>query len=181
MQIPETENRHPLGPMLDDRIAAGGDVARLAMNAPRYWIALGAWLALGGFLIYLALSAGTLISTIVGAIGLGLMYGAIRTLLSGRQELILTLDSLSDTRGRIVARVDDVQKVDRGTFSLRPSNGFGIQLKAPGPRGWQPGLWWCIGRRIGIGGLTPSGQGRAMADLLDAMVQDRKAQASKGR
>lgn len=180
MQIPDSDGRHPLGEMLDERIAQGGEIARLHMNAPRYWIALAAWVALGGVLLWFALTSGTLVSTLIGAIGLVLIYAAIRTALAGRHELILTMDTLSDTRGRVVAQVDDVASVDRSMFAVRPSNGFSIRLKSKAPRAWQPGLWWRIGSRIGVGGLTPAGQGRAMADLLSAMVQDRRNNQNGG-
>ena len=173
MEIPQGGDRHPLGEMLDERIASGGEIARLTINTPRYWIALFAMALLAAFLLWTAITSASLLSVLLGALGILMAYIGIRTALSGQHSLVLTTDGLADTRGRIVAPVELIEKVDRGMFSIRPSNGFAVRLKEPAPRAWHPGLWWRLGTHVGIGGLTPAGQGRAMADLLAAMIQDR--------
>jgi hypothetical protein len=78
----------------------------------------------------------------------------------------LTVDGLFDTGGRCLARWEDIDRIDKGTFAFKPSNGFLIVLKRPGPRGWAPGLWWQIGRRVGVGGVTPRQSARFMAETM---------------
>ena len=173
MEFPQGGGRHPLASMLDERVAAGGEIARLTINTPRFWLALVAMAVLAALLIWTAFNASALLAILLGVLGILIAYVAIRTVLAGQHSLILTTEGLEDTRGRIVAPIELIEKVDRGTFSIRPSNGFSMRLKEPGPRAWHPGLWWRIGTHVGIGGLTPGGQGRAMADLIAAMIQDR--------
>ncbi|OWU75270.1 hypothetical protein [Phaeobacter sp. 22II1-1F12B] len=90
------------------------------------------------------------------------------------QSLELTETELRSSEGETIAKVSEVEAIDRGFLAFKPSNGFLITLKSPGQRRWQPGLWWCLGRRIGIGGVVPGHQSRVMADLLAAMIADRK-------
>ena len=75
-------------------------------------------------------------------------------------------EGLRDGNGRLLCRMDQIAGVDRGAFAFKPSNGFLVKLKEPMPRVWQPGLWWRLGRRIGVGGVTPAGQGKFMADMI---------------
>ena len=88
--------------------------------------------------------------------------------------LILTPTELRDSDGTVLVRVEDVAAVDRGAFALKPSNGFMIKTHRPQARGWRPGMWWRIGRRVAVGGVTPGSQTKPMADILSAMlVRDR--------
>lgn len=175
MQIPDSDGRHPLGALLDDRIAAGGEIARMEMSTPRFWLVVAALAALGAVIVWSALGGGTsILRTIIAAFGLVLIYASARLAITGRQGLVLTGETLTDTRGRELCRVADVARVDRSVLALRPSNGFMIHLKSSAQRAWHPGLWWRFGRRVGVGGLTPAGQGRAMADLLAVLVKDKE-------
>ena len=81
-------------------------------------------------------------------------------------SLELTDEELRDSQGRVLCRLDDIASVERGAFAFKPSNGFLINLKTPGPRGWAPGLWWRIGRRIGVGGVTSASESKFMADVI---------------
>jgi hypothetical protein len=85
-------------------------------------------------------------------------------------RLVLTEEYLREEGGRVLCRLDEIEKVERGTFAFKPSNGFLIRLKTPGARVWAPGLWWRFGRRLGVGGVTPAGQGKAMADVIAARI-----------
>ncbi|MCA0043010.1 hypothetical protein [Celeribacter litoreus] len=89
------------------------------------------------------------------------------------RRLVLTEEALLEEDGgsrREICRISDIAKVERGTFAFKPSNGFVIHLKTSGQRAWVPGLWWRFGKRIGVGGVTPAGEGKAMADVLGARV-----------
>jgi len=62
--------------------------------------------------------------------------------------------------------LDNIEKVERGIFAMKPSNGFAVKLhQAPG-FAFCPGLYWQMGRTLGIGGVTPRGAAKAMADGL---------------
>ncbi len=85
----------------------------------------------------------------------------------------LTEEGLWDNSGTLLTTFDNIEKVDRGVFAMKPSNGFLIVLKKPMERRWRPGMWWRFGRRLGVGG-TPAGRhARDMADRLTMMIHMR--------
>ncbi|MFZ1726565.1 MAG: hypothetical protein WBO29_04265 [Albidovulum sp.] len=84
--------------------------------------------------------------------------------------LVLTDEELTDTSGRLLAKVADIHRVERGFLAFRPSNGFSLLLKSAQPRAWVPGLWWRFGRRIGVGGIISGAEGRGLADMIAALV-----------
>jgi hypothetical protein len=87
--------------------------------------------------------------------------------------LELTRAELRTTRGEVLARVEDIAAIDRGVFAFKPASGFILRVREKGPFGWSPGLWWRIGRRIGVGGVTGRDEGRYMADVIAAMLLER--------
>lgn len=84
----------------------------------------------------------------------------------------LTREVIRTGSGRHLARVSNVKAVERGAFAFKPSNGFLIRLREREGRGWAPGLWWQRGKLLGIGGVIPGGQSRAMAEILAAIVHE---------
>ena len=88
----------------------------------------------------------------------------------------LTPLGLRDGDGTVIAPLDDIVGMDRGFFAFKPSNGFLLKLRrgAWGTRMWRPGLWWRMGGRIGIGGMTPGSQTKFMSDVLAAMLAERE-------
>jgi hypothetical protein len=88
--------------------------------------------------------------------------------------LTLTEEALTDSRGRVLARMDAVSAVERGGLSLAPTGGFVLRLTAPAPAHWVPGVWWRIGTRVGVGGATPRLMTREMALLIEAMLAVRQ-------
>lgn len=89
--------------------------------------------------------------------------------------LVLTKDELRDTSGVVLARIDQITSLDRGAFAFKPSNGFLIRLSSGTGRIWRPGMWWRIGSRIGVGGMTPGPQTKFMAEMIAAMIAQRDA------
>ncbi|WP_299648270.1 hypothetical protein [uncultured Tateyamaria sp.] len=89
--------------------------------------------------------------------------------------LELTPEFLRDSSGEVVAKIDDILSIDRGMFAFKPSNGFLLRLSASNGRAWRPGLWWRLGNRIGIGGMTPGHQAKFMAEILSAMIAERSS------
>lgn len=105
----------------------------------------------------------------------GVLWVAFRLWQATALRLVLTEDALVEeaadgSRGRVLCRLDEIARVERGTFAFKPSNGFVIRLNAPATRVWAPGLWWRFGKRLGVGGVTPAGQGKAMADVIAARI-----------
>ena len=75
-------------------------------------------------------------------LGVVALVGCVRMLNATSRGLVLSDAGLSDTEGRLVAALDKIEKVERGVFAFKPSNGFVLLLKSPMPRAWEPGLWW---------------------------------------
>ncbi|MEO0386896.1 MAG: hypothetical protein AAF281_05120 [Pseudomonadota bacterium] len=89
--------------------------------------------------------------------------------------IVLTETGLYEETGREIAAFEAIGKVDRSFFAIKPSNGFLIVLKEPAPRGWRPGVWWRIGRRVGIGGTTNGRAARELADILAFKLEEQRA------
>jgi hypothetical protein len=91
------------------------------------------------------------------------------------RRLELTREALCDDQGRVLTTVANIRSVDRGVFALKPSSGFRLVLNAPGSSAWAPGLWWRIGRNLGVGGVTSGAEGKYMAEVVAAMIAERSA------
>ncbi|MDF0600138.1 hypothetical protein P1J78_05290 [Psychromarinibacter sp. C21-152] len=151
-------------------------IATLAPSQGRRWIAVAMLLVLGGLLLWLAFStpaAALLVQLFL--LGLGLAALVMAELIRRATEtwIELTEDGLRDGTGRELCRMDRIAAVERGAFAFKPSNGFLVRLTEPGERAWQPGLWWRFGRRVGVGGVTPAGQGKFMADMIALRLRER--------
>ena len=107
-------------------------------------------------------------------IGLAALWcmNAMRQATANRIELTPT--ELRDSDGTVIVRLDQIENQDRGFFAFKPSNGFLIRSRTPAPRTWRPGLWWRMGRRIGIGGMTPGSQTKYMAEAIATILASRK-------
>lgn len=88
--------------------------------------------------------------------------------------VVLTREELRTTDGQVLVRVDDINGVVRGSFSLKPSNGFSVLTKNRQNRGWAPGVWWRIGKRVGVGGVTAASQAKFMSEILAGLVAQLK-------
>lgn len=130
---------------------------------------------IGVILLYVAISTPPSIAWLVFLliVGTGALWLAMRMWQATTQRIELTEEELRCSDGTVIARVADIQTIDRGFFAFKPSNGFLIRTATPGARVWLPGLWWRAGRRIGIGGVTPASQSKAMSEILAAMIAQR--------
>lgn len=150
-------------------------VATIEASAPRRIMGVGMLAAVGVVLIYVAFStppsAAWLVFLLV--VGGAALWLAMRMWQATAHRIELTEEVLRCSDGTEIARVADIETLDRGFFAFKPSNGFLVQRKTPGPRAWFPGLWWRMGRRIGVGGVTPGAQSKAMSEILAAMVARR--------
>ncbi|MFP4275573.1 MAG: hypothetical protein ACLFRU_11165 [Paracoccaceae bacterium] len=147
-------------------------------SGPRRVIALAMLVGLGGLLLYIAFATpprvlGWQLFLLVAGAGALWLAERMRRATAGR--LVLTARALTDADGTVLARIDELEKLDRGVFAFKPSSGFLLKLRHPGPAEWRPGLWWRLGRRVGVGGVTPRYQTRAMAELIELRLARRDA------
>lgn len=160
---------------------ANEELARITASPGRRLIGVVAMGGLGALLLYLALSeAGMeMIWKLLLAVGGGLaLWLAHRTWEATGHALILTEEALSDSDGTVLARLDNIELVDRSAFAMKPSNGFLIVLKEPAPRVWRPGLWWRLGRRVAIGGVTSGAHTRPVADIMKLKLAERAGEGN---
>lgn len=87
--------------------------------------------------------------------------------------LYLTRQGLFDGHGTLICALYNMREVDRGVFAFKPSNGFLVRLAEPEPKGWAPGLYWRLGKRLGIGGATHPAQNKAMAEAIEMLIMER--------
>jgi hypothetical protein len=90
-----------------------------------------------------------------------------------KATLILTRDGLFDTDGGLVCSLSNIEKVDRGWLSFKPSNGFLLRLHEPMPSKWSPGLYWRIGRSLGVGGAISPAETKKMSDKIILLLQEK--------
>ncbi len=132
---------------------------------------------LGAMLVYLALTMPPVslwwraLMLVLGVLALWLVEKMRRATAHAVQ---LTRTQLRSTDGQVLAEISDVESVVRGSFSLKPSNGFTVITKTTPPAGWAPGLWWRVGKRVGIGGVTAAAQTKYMSEMLAALLAERQ-------
>ena len=128
----------------------------------------GVLFSLGGILIYTTLAHPPALHWLIFMLGFGvsMLWLAEKLRRATMLTITLTADELRDSRGIVLAKLADVQSVERGAFALKPSNGFTLVMKHKCPRAWAPGIWWRMGRRVGVGGVTSAGQSRFMAEQI---------------
>ncbi|TCP43195.1 hypothetical protein [Rhodovulum marinum] len=152
------------------------ELAVLRVSAVRRVVGLGVMVLLAGLLLSVALVRppdaplwrGFLL--VLGGAVLALGEAMRR---ATAHPLRLTRAGLFDDTGRELARIDDIEGIERGMFALKPSNGFTLKLTRAGGRAWAPGVWWRFGRRLGVGGVTSAAQAKAMAEILTALLLER--------
>lgn len=151
-------------------------LATIAASPGRRLLGLVSISILGLMVIYVALARppelGWQVFLLVMGAGSLWLANAMRIATSFVIELTET--ELRVDTGDIIAKVDDIVSIDRGFFAFKPSNGFLVRTKTPGSRVWQPGLWWRLGRQIGIGGMTPGHQSKFMSEILAAILAQRE-------
>ena len=140
----------------------------------RRGMAVGLLGALGVVLVYLALGgeeAGFGLRALFLALGTGALVLAERVWRTTAASLVLTEAGLFEDNGRLLCTSEDMAAIERGAFAFKPSNGFAIKLARPGSRAWAPGLWWRMGRRLGVGGGVSKSEAKAMADLISLRLR----------
>ncbi|WP_341211559.1 hypothetical protein [uncultured Limimaricola sp.] len=140
-------------------------------------MAVGVLYGFGGMALYTALAdtPGIAWSAALLALGLGGLAAGETLRRATRRALRLDETGLVDSAGHVLARWEDIVAIERGSFSLKPSNGFTLRLARPGARAWKPGMWWRLGHRLGVGGVTSAGAAKAMAEAIEIRLSDRAA------
>ncbi|NCO86151.1 MAG: hypothetical protein GW886_05945 [Rhodobacterales bacterium] len=144
----------------------------------RRLFALGCLYVLGALLIWLALVQPPAPLWLVFLLVLGGLVLALAEAMRRASALTLRLTDagLADSAGRVIARWEDIARIEQGTFAAKPANGFVIVLNEHAARGWAPGMWWRMGRRIGVGGITARRHARAMAEAMAARLAARETE-----
>ena len=150
-------------------------LATIHSSMGRRVLGIGSLYALSMMVIYVALTQPPALGwqLFLLALGGGSIWIAEQMRRATAYALELTEAELRDTSGVVIARVEDMVSLDRGAFAFKPSNGFLIRLKSGEGRQWRPGMWWRLGARIGVGGMTPGPQTKFMAEMISAMIAQR--------
>ncbi len=111
-----------------------GVYARVYAAPMRRLFAYAMLVSLGALLLWLVFTtpptAGW--AVVMGLIAVGALYLAERTRRATATVLELTAEELRDSSGRVLARVEDIEKIDRGVFAFKPSNGGRGRCRAVG-------------------------------------------------
>ena len=151
-------------------------IITLKTSGPRGWFGLTMLGVLGLLLIYLgfALNAAFLGRLFLIALGGVALFGCVQMYRSVQTVLELTKDELREQNGPVVATIAQINSLDRGMFAFKPSNGFILRLNKSSGFVWRPGLWWRIGKRVGVGGITVAPQTKAMAEVITSLHRESK-------
>ncbi|WP_296423863.1 hypothetical protein [Yoonia sp.] len=152
-----------------------GVYARVQASSARRFFAYGVLFSLGALLIYAPLAKPPALPWLVFMLGFGglVLWLAEQLRRGTRVSIELTETEVRDSTGRVLARLDDVRSVERGALAMKPSNGFTLVLKSKKPRAWAPGLWWRLGNRVGVGGVTSAGEAKFMAEQIAFRIATR--------
>jgi len=159
MSNPDTPSGHPI----------------VYASQGRRYFACGVVYSLGGLLIYTALVQPPQLTWLVFLLGFGaaMLWLGERMRRATRLGIVLTETALRDTDGTVLARIEDIVLVDRGALAMKPANGFTLVLRQGQPPGWSPGMWWRIGKRVGVGGVTAAGPAKFMAEQIAQRIAAR--------
>lgn len=152
-------------------------LARLQIAPVRRWVGVIILALIGVGLIYSGLvypPAALLGRLAIFLLGFLMILQAYWNLQVRSGALVLKEDGLWVENGPQLAALDNIETVQVSAFSIKPSNGFAVVLRSPARLKWVPGLYWCVGRRIGVGGATHPSQAKAMAELLSTLIMDRE-------
>lgn len=151
-------------------------MAKVGASLTRRWMGVGALYALAVFVIYLAFAESPAFGWQIFLVvfGLAAMWLADAMRRATGHTIELTRRELRYSTGELLARVENIESVDRGLFAFKPSNGFLVKVKDKEDlRTWYPGMWWRLGRQIGVGGVTLGYQTKFMSEMLSAMIAER--------
>lgn len=147
-------------------------IAEVGYSIARKFLLIIALFALGVVVLGLAWNSaaspfGRIVLAVIGGICL---FQGERMRRAPDVTLQLTQDGLFQSDGILLARLDEIKRIDRGALVIKPSNGFILILTETHKNAWLPGLWWRIGKRVGVGGVVSAGAAKFMAEQIALMV-----------
>ncbi|WP_425083382.1 hypothetical protein [Ruegeria profundi] len=150
-------------------------LATIEASSPRRVAGVAMLGSVGVLVIYVALASPPELvwQVFLLAVGASSLWLAHRVWMATQDRIELTASELRTGSGQVIARVDEIEAVDRGVFAFKPSNGFLVRTRKKAGNVWAPGLWWRLGRRVGVGGMTASAEAKFMSEILSAMVLQR--------
>lgn len=159
-------------------------LATITPSAPRRIMGIVVLCTLGTVLVYLGVAkppAELVWQVFLLVLGGGTLYLAEALRHATANSIELTAEVLRESSGRVIAQVEDIVAIDRGAFAIKPSNGFRLRLVAKPEEGnrWAPGLWWRLGRHVGVGGITSSAEAKTVAEILAALAVARHAEQAE--
>ncbi|MFY0633231.1 MAG: hypothetical protein JXQ91_05430 [Vannielia sp.] len=92
--------------------------------------------------------------------------------------LVLKAETLETDSGKVLARLDQIARVERGAFAMKPAGGFVLKMKEKQKLGWAPGLWWVRGKTVAVGGVLHPSAGKAMGQMIEATMAEAALQKS---
>ena len=130
----------------------------------------------GIFLLFYTLFAaqgGLFFRVVALLIGALFLWQAQWNLRVSNTTIILTKEGLYTANGDLICRVSNMLEIDNGWFSFKPSNGFLVRLyEAEDPK-WARGLYWRIGKRLGVGGAIAPAEVKALSAQLSLLIRER--------
>jgi hypothetical protein len=151
-------------------------MARIYPRPARRWFGMISLSLLGVILIWIGamhppeLFVWQAFLLLLGAV---ILWGAVNAYVATSAGLELTRDELRESGGRVLARMEDVRSVTSGALAFKPSNGFMVRLKRSDRMAWAPGLWWRLGRFVGVGGMTSGAEAKYMAEVMQVILTER--------
>ena len=151
-------------------------IAKLEPSLGRRWVGVVALTVAGVALIAIVLlrpPSSALVQVVAILLGGLFLWQAQWNLRVTRLGLYVTRQGIYDSEGQMIVALSDIEEVDRGIFAFKPSNGFLLRLFHPEQARWAPGLYWRIGRRMGVGGATNPAQTRKLAETIEMLLMER--------
>jgi len=147
-------------------------IAEVGYSIARKFLLIAALFALGVVVLGLAWNSaaspfGRIVLAVIGGICL---FQGERMRRAPDVTLQLTQEGLFQSDGILLAKLDEIKRIDRGALVIKPSNGFILILTETYGNAWLPGLWWRIGKRVGVGGVVSAGAAKFMAEQIALMV-----------
>lgn len=151
-------------------------LATVNAGAGRRFLGMGSLGLMGLLMVYIAISQSPALEwrLFLFVLGIASLWMADKMRRATGTRIELTETELRDSDGTIIALIADIDGMDRGFFAFKPSNGFLLRTTSKAGNEWRPGLWWRMGRRIGIGGMTPANQTKFMSEIIAAIRAKRE-------
>ena len=147
-------------------------LAIIRPSSSRRWLGVGMLSIVGTLVLYVALAQPPepVWQIFLLVVGGSAFWLAQRMWKATDDTIELTQTELRTGAGRLIAKIEDIESIDQGVFAFKPSNGFLLKTKKSAENSWAPGLWWRLGRRVGVGGMTTAAETKFMLQLLHPML-----------